>query len=463
MHPRPGVAGRRETTGFGPRLGRVRSFSSLEVAILTSYTRHETLEAPERCVLVGLELADAQWDLEESLDELARLAESAGAEVVGRITQARSKPDPATYLGSGKVEELKALIHEAEASMVVFDDELTPAQARNLEKSLEIKVLDRTQLILDIFAQRARTKEGKLQVELAQLRYLLPRLAGIGTALSRLGGGIGTRGPGETKLEVDRRRIRSRMADIRRELADVMKSRAIQRRGREASLAPVCALVGYTNAGKSTLLNALTGADVYADDRLFATLDPTVRQAALPGGGSILLVDTVGFIRKLPHDLVAAFRATLEEVTEADLLVHVVDLSSPDWYDQARAVYETLDELGAAEKPMVTAYNKVDRVDPVEVAAVLARTPHSAAISALSGEGLGRLLEVIQEALPETSVRATYVFPYSEAHVVSWVHQHGRVLREEYGADAIELEAELRQSLASRIETYRVQRSAARG
>jgi len=210
-----------------------------------------------------------------------------------------------------------------------------------------VKIIDRTQLILDIFAQRARTKEGKLQVELAQLRYLLPRLAGIGASLSRLGGGIGTRGPGETKLEVDRRRIRSRMADIRRELEDVMRSRAEQRRGREAALAPVCALVGYTNAGKSTLLNRLTGSEVYADDRLFATLDPTVRQARLPGGGSVLLVDTVGFIRKLPHELVAAFRATLEEVTEADLLVHVVDLSSPDWYDQARAVDMVLQEFGS--------------------------------------------------------------------------------------------------------------------
>lgn len=425
---------------------------------MTDLTRYEYHIAPERCILAGLDLADATWDLEESLDELARLAESAGAEVVGRITQARQRPDPATYLGSGKVEELKALVRESGAELVIFDDELTPAQARNLEKSLDVKVLDRTQLILDIFAQRARTKEGKLQVELAQLRYILPRLSGIGTMLSRLGGGIGTRGPGETKLEVDRRRIRSRMADVRRELADVMKSRALQRRGREAALAPVCALVGYTNAGKSTLINALTGADVYADDRLFATLDPTVRQASLPGGGSVLLVDTVGFIRKLPHELVAAFRATLEEVTEADLLIHVVDLSSPDWYDQARAVYQTLEELGASEKPMVTAYNKTDRVDPVEVAAAVARTPHAAAISAKTGYGLKQLLAVIEEALPETVVQGTYRIPYGEVHVVSWVHEHGRVLREEYGADAIELDAELRQSLAARVQRFRVRR-----
>lgn len=413
----------------------------------------------ERCVLAGLDLASGSWDLEESLDELARLAESAGAVVVGRVTQARANPDPATYFGSGKVEELKAFVDAVEADLVVFDDELTPAQARNLETSLDIKVLDRTQLILDIFAQRAQTREGKLQVELAQLRYLLPRLAGIGASLSRLGGGIGTRGPGETKLEVDRRRIRTRMADIRRELADVMKSRSLQRRGREAALAPVCALVGYTNAGKSTLINKMTGSDVYADDRLFATLDPTVRQAALPGGGSILLVDTVGFIRKLPHELVAAFRATLEEVVEADLLIHVVDLSSADWYDQARAVHEVLQELGAADKPIVTAFNKIDQVDPVEAAAAVARTPHAAGISARTGDGLDRLLQVIEEALPEAVVRATYAIPYSETHVVSWVHQYGRVLREEYGSDFIELEAELRQSFAARVARFRVERS----
>ena len=253
------------------------------------------------------------------------------------------------------------------------------------------------------------------------------------------------------------------MADVRRELADVMKSRSLQRRGREAALAPVCALVGYTNAGKSTLINKLTGAEVYADDRLFATLDPTVRQSALPGGGSILFIDTVGFIRKLPHELVAAFRATLEEVTEADLLVHVVDLSSPDWYDQARAVHEVLQELNAADKPMVTAFNKIDRVDPVEVAAALARTPHSAAISARTGEGLDELLKAIEGALPEAVVRGTYAIPYSETHVVSWVHQYGRVLREEYGGEFIEVEAELRQSFAARVARFRVERSLSDG
>ncbi len=415
----------------------------------------ETEEPRERCILVGLDLPDSAWDLDESLDELERLAESAGAEVLGRLTQARRRPDPGKYLGAGKLEELRELVSATEANLVIFDDELSPAQGRNLERALEVKIIDRTQLILDIFAQRARTKEGKLQVELAQLRYLLPRLAGIGASLSRLGGGIGTRGPGETKLEVDRRRIRSRMADIRRELEDVMRSRAEQRRGREAALAPVCALVGYTNAGKSTLLNRLTGSEVYADDRLFATLDPTVRRARLPGGGSVLLVDTVGFIRKLPHELVAAFRATLEEVTEADLLVHVVDLSSPDWYDQARAVDVVLRELGAADKPTVMAFNKIDRVDPAEVQMIVRRTPRAAAISAATGEGLDELLAAIEASLPERIVRAKYAIPYGEAHVVAWIHRYGRVLKEEYGADGIEIEAELRQNLAERVAPYR--------
>jgi len=418
--------------------------------------RVEEQSSIERCVLVGLDLPSSPWPLKESLDELERLVESAGAAAVARLVQSLKRPDPATYLGSGKVEELKALAGEVEADVAVFDDELSPAQARNLEQALELKVVDRTQLILDIFAQRARTKEGKLQVELAQLTYLLPRLVGFGTSLSRLGGGIGTRGPGETKLEVDRRRIRTRMAEIRRDLAEVRRQRSLQRKGREAALAPVCALVGYTNAGKSTLLNRLTGAGVYADDRLFATLDPTIRQAMLPGGGSILLVDTVGFIRKLPHDLVAAFRATLEEVVYADLLVHVIDISSPDWYDQARAVHETLAQLEVAGKPVVTAYNKVDRADPTEVTAATARTPHAVAISAATGLGLEDLLKEIERSLPEASVRGVYAVPYADAHVVAWMHTHGKVLREEYRGDCIEVEAELRKSLAERVGAYAV-------
>jgi len=412
----------------------------------------------ERCVLVALDLPDGEWPVEESLDELSRLAESAGAVECGRVVQVRSHPDPAHFIGSGKLEELVECCKAVEADLVIFDDELTPAQARNLEKALQIKVLDRTQLILDIFAQRAKTKEGKLQVELAQLRYLLPRLSGVGTALSRLGGGIGTRGPGETKLEVDRRRIRSRMADIRRELEDVRRRREVQREGRRQFQAFVAALVGYTNAGKSTLLNALTGADVYADDRLFATLDPTVRQVSLPKGGSLFVVDTVGFIRKLPHDLVAAFRATLEEVTEADVLIHVVDLSSPEWYEQSAAVYKVLGELGALSKPIVTAFNKVDLVDPAVVLGTITRTKKCVAVSAKTGEGLRTLLELVEAEAPDPIVQWEFHIPYADAHVASWIHENGRVLREEYAGDGIRLEALLRRPLAGRVLAYRAER-----
>lgn len=417
----------------------------------------EETQQPERAILVGLDVPGSLWRADESLEELARLAESAGAVVAGRVVQARERPDPAHYLGSGKVEEVKELCEAAGADLVIFDDELSPAQARNLEKALDVRVVDRTQLILDIFAQRARTREGKLQVELAQLRYLLPRLAGIGASLSRLGGGIGTRGPGETKLEVDRRRIRARMADLRRELEDVRRRRGVHREGRRSALAPVAALVGYTNAGKSTLLNRLTGAGAYADDRLFATLDPTVRQAPLPEGGeTILLVDTVGFIRKLPHDLVAAFRATLEEVRHADLLIHVVDLSAEDWYDQARAVFEVLEELGVMEKPIVTAYNKADRVSPEEAERAVARTPRSVAVSARTGLGLDELLREAGRAAPEPHVRWRFRVPYGEAGIVSWIHEHGRVEEEDFLEDGVQLEATLRRSLAERVQAYRI-------
>lgn len=352
------------------------------------------------------------------------------------------------------MDEVRALADETDADLVIFDDELSPAQARHLEARLDRRVIDRTQLILDIFAQRAHTREGKLQVELAQLRYILPRLVGLGTSLSRLGAGIGTRGPGETKLEVDRRRIRKRMADLRRELADVVRNRSVQRLGRERSLAYTAALVGYTNAGKSTLINRLTGADVYADDRLFATLDPTIRRAPLERGGSVLIVDTVGFIRKLPHELVAAFRATLEEVVHADLLVHVVDISCPDWYDRQIAVYQVLEELGAASKPTVTAFNKADLASAKEVETALLRTPHSVAISALHGTGLKELLAAIESVGPEGIVHSNFRFSYDDGQVLSWLHQYGKVHREEYLSDGILVEAELKRSLFDRVEAF---------
>jgi len=421
----------------------------------------------ERCLLVGLELPEDDLPIEESLDELARLVESAGAAAVGRVVQSRRAPDPTSYVGPGKVQEIAQECKRLSAGTVVFDGELTPRQVKHLEDALNakdetdskdargVKVIDRTQLILDIFAQRAQTREGKLQVEYAQCQYLLPRLAGRGVELSRLGGGIGTRGPGESKLETDRRRLRTRMAELRRELAEVKRQRAVHREGRRSTLAVVAALVGYTNAGKSTLLNALTGAAAYADDRLFATLDPTVRRASLPQGGAVLLVDTVGFIRKLPHQLVAAFRATLEEVNHADVLVHVIDIASESWYEQARSVHAVLEELGASEKPIVTVFNKIDRADPREVEALLRRTPGAVAVSAKDGRGLEALLEAIGRAAPEASVRWTLEIPYDKAHVLSWVHEYGRVLDARYDPDAVRVEAELRRSLAERVAAYR--------
>jgi len=354
-------------------------------------------QTAERVILIGVD---------DRLDELAELVRSAGGQVVGCVVQRLERPVPATYIGTGKAKEARALAFELDADLVVVDDELTPAQARNLEELLELPVIDRTQLILDIFAQRARTKEGKLQVELAQLTYQLTRLAGSGAALSRLGGGIGTRGPGETKLETDRRRIRRRIAMIRRQLEDVRRTRAVQRAGRRRTGLPVIALVGYTNAGKSTLMNALTRAGVLAENRLFATLDPTVRRLTLAPGRDALLIDTVGFLRKLPHQLVAAFRATLEEVQEADVLVHVVDASQPDAEEQMAAVEAVLDELGALGKPMVIALNKLDAVpDPKGVRELARNMPAAVAISAKTGVGLDRLRLLLATLVEELEGR----------------------------------------------------------
>ncbi|MDR7508548.1 MAG: GTPase HflX [Armatimonadota bacterium] len=377
------------------------------------------------------------------LEELRRLATSAGAVVVGTVVQKRSAPDPATFLGAGKVEELARAIYELDADLVIVDDELTPAQQRNLERRLQTKVVDRTALVLDIFARRARTREGRLQVELAQMIYLLPRLAGRGVWLSRLGGGIGTRGPGETKLEVDRRRIRRRVTDLRREIAEISRHRALQRQARRQAQFPVVALVGYTNAGKSTLLNALTDAGVFTEDKLFATLDPTVRRVTLPNGRPVLLVDTVGFISRLPHQLVAAFRATLEEVTEADLLVHVVDGSHPDWRCQVAAVRAVLADLGAASKPTVHAINKVDRLPPARAREIAAEVGEGVPISALHRVGLLNLLRVIARKLPEPLERVRLVVPYERAGTLAALFSQGRILHQEYGASGIAVEAEL--------------------
>lgn len=359
----------------------------------TSFPRREV------ALLVGVRRPhQSRWEVEDSLEELVQLARSAGAEPTFRVLQERFLPNPRTLIGPGKAEEVRTIC-EAGVDLVIFDDDLTGSQQRNLEVSLGRKVIDRTGLILDIFAQRARSKEGKLQVELAQLKYLLPRLTGYGRDLSRLGGGIGTRGPGETQLEVDRRRIRRRIGKIEDELAKVRRHRALLRRRRQKQALATAALVGYTNAGKSSLLNALTDAAVPVADRLFATLDPTLRKVALPDGRAVLLSDTVGFIRKLPHQVVAAFKATLEEVRMADLLLHVIDISHAQWQAQEQGVMAVLGELGVAGKPMINVHNKVDKLPHPEAVAFLSRRPRSVVTSAVTGVGLADLRAAIAEAL----------------------------------------------------------------
>jgi len=353
----------------------------------------------EVAVLVGLRRPQqSRWDAEDSLEELAQLAISAGATPTLRVLQERFLPNPRTLIGPGKVEEVRAICEEG-VDLVIFDDDLTGSQQRNLEATLGRKVIDRAGLILDIFAQRARSREGKLQVELAQLKYLLPRLTGHGGELSRLGGGIGTRGPGETKLEVDRRRIRRRIVKIEEELEKVRRHRALLRRHRQKRALLTVAVVGYTNAGKSSLLNALTDAALPVADKFFATLDPTLRKVIVPGGRDILLSDTVGFIRKLPHQLVEAFKATLEEVRASDFLLHVIDISHPDWQNQSQAVMAVLGELGAAAKPLINVYNKVDKLPHPEAVAFLARRPRSVVVSARTGAGLDDLKYAMAETL----------------------------------------------------------------
>ncbi len=353
----------------------------------------------EVALLVGFKQPhQARWEVEDSLEELVQLTVSAGAEPAFRVVQERSVPNPRTLIGPGKAQEVREVCQEG-VDLVIFDDDLTGSQQRNLEAVFGRKVIDRTGLILDIFAQRARSKEGKLQVELAQLKYLLPRLTGHGTDLSRLGGGIGTRGPGETQLEVDRRRIRRRIVKIEQELEKVRRHRALLRRHRQKQALPTAALVGYTNAGKSSLLNALTHAELPVADKLFATLDPTLRKVVLPGGRAVLLSDTVGFIRKLPHQLVAAFKGSLEEVQVSDLLVHVIDISHPRWQSQEQGVIAVLEELGVAAKPLINVHNKVDKLPHLEAVAFLSRRPRSVVTSAKTGAGLTELKTAIAETL----------------------------------------------------------------
>ncbi len=387
--------------------------------------------------------------VEDSLSELEALARAAGAAVVDRMLQERPSPDPALFIGRGKAEELRLLAAALDLDLIIFDDELTAGQQRNLESKIERKILDRTQLILDIFARRANTREGKLQVELAQLSYLLPRLAGKGTLLSRLGGGIGTRGPGETKLEMDRRRIRRRIARLREELAGVQLHRRLQRSRRQGIPVPIVALVGYTNAGKSTLFNALTHAGALESDQLFSTLDPLLRRTVLPNGLEVVLSDTVGFVRKLPHALVASFRATLEEVREADLLLHVIDISNRNSREEAAAVEEVLEELGARHKPQIRVFNKTDLAvrrcvesDPG------AHQDSGVFVSAKLGSGLDRLIELVSAALSAFSVQVELTIPYSQSALLSRLHEQGRVTSEVYQGDGVRVRAEMPRSSA---------------
>jgi GTP-binding protein HflX len=391
---------------------------------------HSTAPAPERAVLVGAGLPKARIPVEESIEELARLADTAGLLVVGQAVQPLRRIQPATYIGTGKVNEVHELVQKTGANVVLFDDALSPAQQRNLEKAFGCKVVDRSALILDIFAQRARTTEGKLQVELAQLQYLLPRLTRAWTHLSRLGGGVGTRGPGETQLEVDRRRVRERVAILRQRLEHVEKTRRLHRAERAAAPVPTVSLVGYTNAGKSTLMNALTQAGVLVEDRLFATLDPTVRRLRLPGGLSVALADTVGFIHKLPHQLIEAFKSTLEQVRTSDLLVHVIDVSHPSWPEHQRVVDEVLDEIGAGKVSRLLVPNKRDRLAPG--ARPFGLRPDAVLISARTGQGVDDLLVAIEGALSKDLARVRLKIPSERGDLVALLRRTGRVLEEYY-------------------------------
>ncbi len=378
----------------------------------------------ERAVLVGVGPGREPRDL----DELAALADSAGAAPVARVVQSRRDPDPATFVGKGKLSEIHDAIHRNGADAVIFDDELSPGQLRNLEERLGAKVIDRTALILDIFALHARSREGKAQVELAQLNYLLPRLRGWGEAMSRLGGGIGTRGPGETKLEVDRQHIRRRITKLRRDIQQLTKTRELKRSRRESSGIPQVAIAGYTNAGKSTLMNALTRADVLVADQLFATLDPTTRRLELPGGRRVTLSDTVGFVGKLPHDLVEAFRSTLEEVALASLVLHVADASASELDRQVRAVRDVLGEIGAGDLPEVLALNKADLLRGSERARVARQYPGAVLVSGLTGEGLEHLLEAVAESLPRPPVEVTLLVPFGREDVTARLYREAEVL-----------------------------------
>lgn len=417
---------------------------------------------PERAVLVGVEWRQSSWPVGRSLDELERLADTAGAIVVGRLTQRLERPVPKSFIGSGKVEELKSLVGRLEADVVIFDEDLTPAQQSHLERAVgePVKIIDRTALILDIFGLHAKTREGRLQVQLAQLQYLLPRLRGMWSHLAKeqTRGGIGSRfGQGESQLEVDRRLIRNRISSLRRELKELERRRAVQAKGRVESDAFRIALAGYTNAGKSTLLNALTGSDVLSQDKLFATLDPTTRAYTLPGGRIVTLTDTVGFIQKLPHGLVEAFKSTLSEVLGADLILKVIDVSDEDRHRHEEAVDRVLDEIGAGERPSLTVYNKIDLLDPEEVGLLRARMPRAVFFSARTGDGLDLLLDRLSAEAAANDRLISADVPYREGGLLKLVHEQGQLISEEYLADRVRIVGKVPARIAGRLERFRTE------
>lgn len=409
----------------------------------------ETKESEEKVILVGVCLNEKD-NIEESLDELKELVKTADATVVGRLVQNRESFHSATYIGKGKIEELKELAIETGATGIVCDDELSPAQIRNLEETLDLKIMDRTLVILDIFSKRALTKEGMIQVELAQLKYRSSRLVGLRSSLSRLGGGIGSKGPGEKKLELDRRLIRNRIAQLSKELEEVKMHREVQRKQRSKNLIPVVCIVGYTNAGKSTLLNRLTQAGVLEEDQLFATLDPTTRKLELESGQEIMLTDTVGFIRKLPHHLVDAFRSTLEEAKYSDLILHVVDMSNPQMDQQMEAVYETLDRLDIRDKTIITVFNKQDKVEKLQIIKD-AKADRTVRISAKKEEGFGELLQTIEEILQSRKQLIEKVYPYDQGSTLQIIRKYGQILEEEYLPEGTKIKAYIPKEWVNRV------------
>lgn len=420
-----------------------------------------TLERPERAVLVGAEITQSKTvnkmsEEERSLNELEELAVTANASVVAKILQRKQHLDPATYIGRGKIEELHEICHTLDADLIIFDDELTGAQIRNIENKIGVHTIDRTMLILDIFAKRAHSREGKLQVELAQLKYRLPRLMGLGGVLSRLGGGIGTRGPGETKLETDRRHIRRKINYLENELKSVNKQRNLIRAGRRRNEFPAIAIVGYTNAGKSTILNYLCNSQALVEDKLFATLDPTTRKMNLSNNETILLVDTVGFIRKLPHELIKAFKSTLDEVVYADALIHVVDASDEEYEEHIKVVEQLLESLGAFEKPTITVFNKVDLLNYNDVIPPRDFKGKIVELSAITGFGMDKLINEIIEIVKPNIMEADMLIPYEKGNIISYIHEKSDILNEEYTENGVKIRTKIDANLSFNLREYLV-------